>query len=153
MPGAEHPKVVGDRSQLAVMTALYEAGYGLYMPYGENTRCDLILERGTELSRVQCKTGRLREGAIRFAVCSVYAHHPNPKIMFRTYDGEIDAFAVYCPETSGVYLIPFAEIGVKRFCYLRVEPTRNNQVRRVRWARDYEIGTVAIGGLRVPSGA
>jgi hypothetical protein len=51
------------------------------------------------------------------------------------YDGEIDAFAVYCPETSGVY------------------PTLNNQLQRVRWARDYEIGTVAIGGLRAPSGA
>jgi hypothetical protein len=26
-------------------------------------------------------------------------------------------------------------------------------VRRLRWVRDYEIGTVAIGGLRAPSGA
>ena len=153
MPGTEHPKIVGDRTQLAVMAALYEAGYGLYVPFGENTRCDLIVEREAELMRVQCKTGRMRKGAIRFAVCSVYAHHPNPKIMFRTYDGEIDAFAVYCPETCGVYLVPFDDITVTRFCYLRVEPSKNNQVQRVRWARDYEIGSVAIGGLRAPSGA
>ena len=82
MPGTEHPKIVGDRTQLAVMAALYEAGYGLYVPFGENTRCDLIIERGDELLRVQCKTGRLRQGAVRFKVCSVYAHHPNPKIRF-----------------------------------------------------------------------
>src|SRR5205085_11831290 len=41
----EHPKVVGDKTTLAVMAALYEAGYGLYTPFGENTRVDLIVER------------------------------------------------------------------------------------------------------------
>jgi hypothetical protein len=119
------------------MLVLYEAGYGLYAPFGENTRCDLIIERNDRLLRVQCKTGRLRKGAIRFAVCSVYAHHPHPKVIFRTYDGEIDAFAVYCPETTGVYLVPIDDIDVTRSC----------------GARDYEIGTVAIGGLRAPSDA
>ncbi|HEY3542421.1 MAG TPA: group I intron-associated PD-(D/E)XK endonuclease [Gaiellaceae bacterium] len=152
-PGTEHPKIVGDRTQLAVMAALYAAGYGLYVPFGENTRCDLIVERDDGLMRVQCKTGRLRSGTIRFAVCSVYAHHSNPKAIFRTYEGEIDAFAVYCPETSGIYLVPIAEVPNKRGCWLRTEAPRNNQLQRVRWARDYEIGTVAIGGLRAPSGA
>jgi PD-(D/E)XK endonuclease len=135
------------------MAAFHEAGYGLYTPFGENTRSDLILESDRGLVRVQCKSGRLRRGAIVFSVCSVYAHHPHPKIMFRTYEGEIDAFAVYCPETQGVYLIPIDDIRVKRHCYLRVEPSKNNQYQRVRWARDYEIGTVTIGGLRAPSGA
>jgi hypothetical protein len=152
MPGTEHPKIVGDRTQLAIMAALYEVGYGLYVPFGENTRCDLILERDG-LTRVQCKTGRLRKGAIRFAVCSVYAHHPNPKILFRTYEGEVDAFAVYCPETAGVYLIPMDEIDVTRSCYLRVDPPLNNQLVNVRWASNYQVGRAAIEGLRAPSGA
>ena len=63
----EHPKDVGDRSMLAVIFALRELGYGLYLPFGENTRCDLILERDGFLDRVQCKTGRLRKGAVVFA--------------------------------------------------------------------------------------
>lgn len=150
---ATHPKAVGDRTQLAVMAALGAVGYGLYVPFGENTRSDLILERDGELTRIQCKTGRLRDGTVRFAVCSVYGHHPNPKVRFRTYEGEIDAFAVYCPDTASVYLIPIAEIRTKRACWLRVDPPRNNQLTGVRWARDYEVGTVAIGGLRAPSGA
>jgi hypothetical protein len=29
-----------------------EAGFALYVPFGENTRCDLIIERGDELLRV-----------------------------------------------------------------------------------------------------
>jgi hypothetical protein len=153
VPGTEHPKIVGDRTQLAVMAGLYEAGYGLYTPFGENTRCDLIIERDGMLARVQIKTGRLRGGAVLFNVCSTYGHHPHPKILKRTYEGEIDLFAVHCRDNGGVYLIAIEDLPMQHQATLRIEPPRNNQVQRVRWARDYEIGTVAIGGLRALSGA
>lgn len=135
------------------MAALYEAGYGLDTPFGENTRCDLVIEKNGQLARVQVKTGRLRGGAVRFNVCSTYGHHPHPKILKRTYEGEVDFFAVHCRDNGGVYLIGMADIPMKRMATLRITPTRNNQAQRVRWACDYEIGTVAIGGLRAPSGA
>ncbi|MBA2462518.1 MAG: hypothetical protein H0V45_12245 [Actinobacteria bacterium] len=57
------------------MLALRQVGYALLVPFGENTRYDLVIDDGVRLARVQCKTGRLREGAIRFASCSTYAHH------------------------------------------------------------------------------
>jgi PD-(D/E)XK endonuclease len=71
----EHPKAVGDRSMLAVMLALREAGFAIYLPFGENTRVDMIIDDGARVARVQCKTGRLRDGAVRFKTCSDYAHH------------------------------------------------------------------------------
>ena len=37
---------------------------------GENTRYDLAIERNGELSRVQCKTGRLKKGAVYFRTAS-----------------------------------------------------------------------------------
>jgi len=135
------------------MAALYEAGYGLYVPFGENTRCDVIIERNDVVERVQIKSGRLRGGAVIFNVCSTYGHHPNPKVLKRTYDGQVEHFAVYCRDTGRVYLIPIKDLPLKSHGTLRVDPPRNNQLQRVRWARDYEIGTVAIGGLRAPSGA
>jgi hypothetical protein len=52
-----------------------------------------------------------------------------------------------------VYLIAIEDLPMQHQATLRIEPPRNNQVQRVRWARDYEIGTVAIGGLRALSGA
>jgi len=79
----EHPKAVGDRSTLAVMLALQRAGYVVLMPFGENTRYDLVIEKGTSFARVQCKTGRLRGGAVMFAACSSYAHHSNPSLTRR----------------------------------------------------------------------
>jgi PD-(D/E)XK nuclease superfamily protein len=149
----EHPKDVGDRSTLAIMSALQECGYALYLPFGENTRCDLIVERQSNLIRIQCKTGRLREGAIRFAVCSCYGHHRNPETARRSYQGQVDFFAVYCPETRSVYLIPIEDVPLKVAAYLRVHPPRNNQRRRIRMAADYEIARVTTEGLRASSGA
>jgi PD-(D/E)XK endonuclease len=140
----EHPKAIGDRSTLAVMLALQEIGYDVYLPFGENTRCDLIVDDGLSLKRVQCKSGRIREGAIIFKVCSSYAHHPNPKIRFRGYRGEVDAFAVYCRQTLGVYLVPIDEVATRFSAALRITPTRNNQQIGVRFASPYLVASVRI---------
>jgi hypothetical protein len=53
----DHPKAKGDRTTLAVMLGLHEAGFAVSVPFGENTRYDLIIDDGTSLARVQCKTG------------------------------------------------------------------------------------------------
>ena len=135
------------------MAAFHELGFELFLPFGENTRCDIVAGIGGELRRVQCKTGRLREGAIRFALCSNYGHHRNPQTCHRDYRGQVDYFAVYCPETTGVYLVPIVDLPGSRSAYLRVDPPRNNQRRKIRFAAPYEIARVAIEGLRGPSGA
>jgi hypothetical protein len=150
----EHPKDVGDRSMLAVMLAFRESGYAMYVPFGENTRVDLIVDDGDRLLRVQCKTGRLRQGAVRFKVCSTYAHHANRRQPTRDYIGEIDCFAVFCPDTGGVYLVPIEHLSVNTGAALRVSAPRNNQSVRIRFAADYEIGRVdATRQPRASSGA
>jgi hypothetical protein len=140
----EHPKDIGDRSTLAIIFALRLRGYSVFVPFGENTRIDLIVERGSRLSRVQCKTGRLRNGAIVFNTCSTYAHHPNPKITKRGYAGEIDEFAVFCPETGGVYCIPIEDMPTKEHGRLRVTGARNNQSKGIRFAAPYEIAKLDV---------
>jgi hypothetical protein len=140
----EHPKDIGDRSTLAAMLGLKAAGYTLLVPFGENTRYDLVIDDGASMSRVQCKTGRLRHGGITFAVTSCYGHHRNPATARRTYHGQVDYFAVYCPETAGVYLIPIGDLPSRASARLRVEPPRNGQRKRIRYAGDYEIATVPV---------
>jgi hypothetical protein len=147
----EHPKAIGDRSTLAAMLALSEAGFAISVPFGENTRYDLVVDDGLRLRRVQCKTGRLRSGAIRFAVCSCYGHHLNPQTARRDYHGEIDDFAVYCPETERVYLVPISDLPVTTQAALRVEPTRNGQAKGIRIAAAYELATVAVATKAEPA--
>jgi hypothetical protein len=130
----EHPKAIGDRSTLAIMLALKDAGYALLLPFGENTRYDLVIDDGNGLRRVQCKTGRLRDGAIRFATCSAYGHHRNPATARRSYTGQIDAFAIHCPETGGVYLVSIDDLPVKAQGTLRInapeeQPEATNPIR------------------------
>jgi hypothetical protein len=139
-----HPKAIGDRSTLAMMLALSDAGYAVLVPFGENTRYDLVIDDGTSLKRVQCKTGRLRHGAVRFAARSSYAHHPNPKMVVRDYLGQIDYFGVYCPDTGGAYLIPVGDAPVRAAGTLRVTPAKNGQKRKIRVAADYEIAEISI---------
>jgi hypothetical protein len=151
----EHPKDVGDRTTLAVMLALRENGFGVLVPFGENTRYDLVIDDGARFSRVQCKTGRLRQGAVLFAVCSCYGHHLRPGEARRDYRGEVDYFGVYCPETTAVYLVPIEDLSVRVQATLRVEPTRNGQRCKIRFAADYEIGRVTIhaSDQSLPSGS
>jgi hypothetical protein len=51
------PKAIGDRSTLAIIFALQANGFDLLVPFGENTRYDLVIDDGTRLACVQCKTG------------------------------------------------------------------------------------------------
>jgi PD-(D/E)XK endonuclease len=143
-----HPKEIGDRTTLAVMLALREAGFAVLIPFGENTRYDLVIHDGVRLARVQCKTGRLRQGAVRFAVCSCYGHHMRPGDARRDYRGQVDYFSVYCPETTRVYLVPIEHLHVRVQAALRVVPSRNGQKRHIRSADDYDIGVVSVASSR-----
>jgi hypothetical protein len=146
----EHPKDVGDRTTLAVMLALRERGFAVFVPFGENTRYDLAIDDDVSLSRVQCKTGRLRQGVVRFKACSSYAHHANPASRARDYLGQIDYFAVFCPETNCVYLVPIDEVPLRWNGTLRVDPSRNGQRREIRNAADYIVGTVIVASTAEP---
>jgi hypothetical protein len=56
------------------------------------------------------------------------------------YAGQIDEFAVYCPQTKGIYRVPIEAVPSPFWGYLRVDPPLNGQVSKVRWARDFQIG-------------
>ena len=140
----QHPKDVGDRSTLAISLALHARGFVVLTPYGENTRYDLAIDDGSSLRRVQCKTGRLRSGCVEFRTASSYAHHSNPASRARSYAGEVDDFAVYCPQLGTVYLIPIEDVPTARQALLRVDPTRNHQKQGVRLAASYEIARVEL---------
>jgi len=53
----DHPKAKGDRTTLAVMLGLHEAGFAVSVPFGENTRYDLIIDDGTYLPASSARRG------------------------------------------------------------------------------------------------
>ena len=122
-----------------VLARLVQAGKEILVPFGENQRYDLVIDEGDRFIRVQCKTGRLRKGAISFNTCSVDYHHPNSRgsrPYRRDYCGDAELFGVYCLATDGVYLVPVEDVG-RSTASLRIEPTRNGQAKKIRWAKNY----------------
>ncbi len=131
-----NPKAVGERSEVFVFAALVRAGYEvLIAPFSDNQRYDLVLDLDDCFARVQVKTGRLIDGSIVFATSSSQAHRGRGR---QNYRGQCELFAVYCPVLDKTYIIPVDAVPAAE-CSLRVDPSRNKQHRRVRWAADYEL--------------
>jgi len=100
-------------------------------------RYDLVLEINGCFKKVQCKTGRVRDGAIQFNTHSIQWLQGR-KGQKRHYRGEIDLFLVYCEELAEAYLVPIELVGVTT-ARLRIQPTANNQQKRVLWAQDFRL--------------
>jgi PD-(D/E)XK endonuclease len=114
-----------------VLAALLQAGHRPLLPFGAGHPYDIAFGENGQLRRVQCKTGRLIKGAVFFPTSS-WCRDSN----WRAYRDTVDFFGIYCPDTGEVYLVPIEDVP-ERGAHLRIEPTRNNQAKGVRWARDY----------------
>ena len=133
---SRNSKSVGDIAQSQVMAALLKWGDCVLLPFGDNCRYDLVVERDGRFSRIQCKTGRLNRGAVVFSVASSQYHRGGKR---QDYRGQIDAFGVFCPENEKVYIVPIDDFPLVREAKLRLSPPGNSQVKGIRWAAKYEI--------------
>jgi len=140
-------KRTGDISELRLMHDLVRVGYLVSIPFGEDHRYDLVIEKDGQFASVQVKTGRLRKGSVLFNCFSSHTHRGGSAC--RMYTGEIDFFGIYCPDTDATYLVPIGEVPVQ-LGTLRVTPTRNGQCRKLRWAHKYLLyqGMGAVGKER-----
>jgi hypothetical protein len=128
------PSRIGARAEASVASALVRIGRTVFLPaFAADSRVDLVYLSADRAVRVQCKTARAFGGAITFRTCSNTANEP------RTYDGEIDEFGVFSPDTGLVYLVPALDLPI-RTCSLRMDDSRNGQSSGIRWARDFELG-------------
>lgn len=146
------PKLRGELSEMEAVLALMRAGYTvLTAPFTDCARYDCVLDDGGRFLRVQIKTGKLsRDGSvIRFATASNNWHRGTT----HSYVGQIEYFAVFCPDNGKTYLVPVSEVG-RKVASLRLAPTRNGQTVDVRMAAEYEVQpderTEAAGPLRTP---
>jgi PD-(D/E)XK endonuclease len=131
-----HPVDVGHRAEAAILSELVRRGYRVLLPFGVNQRYDLVLDCDGRFLRAQCKSGRLRAGVIQFSAMSIQSNTKGTRT--RGYAGEVDLFIVYCAENQRVYVVSADEVPSSQM-HLRIDPPRNRQSKRVRWAKDYEL--------------
>jgi hypothetical protein len=127
-----HPKKIGDITEAIVFAPLIKLGRTLLMPFGENNRYDFVIDNkdGT-FSRVQCKTGRIRNDAVTFKSCSIQARGER-----KNYIGQIECFGVYCPENDSVYMVPIADCSITTVS-LRLSPCKSGRLKDIKYAVDY----------------
>ncbi len=62
---------IGNLSEGKILAAFVAAGYLVSVPFGSGHKYALVTDDGTQLYRVQCKTGRVRNGVLRFNAYSM----------------------------------------------------------------------------------
>ena len=131
----------GNLSEARVLAALVDAGYFVSVPFGSGHKYDFVIDDTLRLFRVQCKTGRVRNGVLLF---NAYSQSGNGSVRMN-YRGLADLFAVLNPETDNVYLIPVDDVGVTVVSLRRNLPV-NKQVHGIRWAEIYLLKSVVLSG-------
>lgn len=130
-----NPKQKGNLTELKCLSAFYELGYQCSIPYGENSRYDLIADIDGKLIRVQCKTSReVDEGVIEFP-CRSSQSNTHSNLQRRYTANEIDYFCTFW--AGKCYLIPVTECSITK--KLRFVPPKNGQKVGITYAKDYEL--------------
>jgi PD-(D/E)XK endonuclease len=111
----------GNAGEGAVLNALLQRGF------------DLLVPRRRELPPRPVKVAWPRGGCLIFN-CRSTDHGHGP----RSYAGLADIFGVFFPLNERVYLVPVDAVAPSEG-RLRVQPTRNNQRRRIRDAAEFEV--------------
>ena len=124
----------GNSSEAVVLTAYVQAGFLVSLPFGGGASYDFVVDSGARLLKVQVKTGKLQAGCV---VYNARRHRGSKYDTFRRYEeGEVDLFAVWCPDTRQLYAVPAADsAGVEG--RLRLAETKNCQAKNIRWARAF----------------
>jgi len=136
-----HTKQLGDLAEVTVMGAFLKLGFRVAIPYGENSRYDLVVDTGDRLLRTQVKTAQLcgwkdDRSCLRF---HAYSHRfSGGKFAGREdYRGVADIFAVFSPDTGQVYVLPIDNDNLPATdVWLRLTPARNGQRNGIRMAQD-----------------
>ncbi len=133
----------------AVLNTLVAAGKEVLIPWGDHRRYDLaylqvgelIMNGDSRLIRVQCKVARISQdgGYITFNAYSVVPGEKGRRSVKKGYEGDAEMFGIFSPDTSKVYLVPVSEVPSGGNVNLRLLKTKNNQGKKIRWAKDYEI--------------
>lgn len=117
-----------------MLAEFVRGGFDVLTPFGGGQPYDLAVHiAGTRFLRVQCKTAwPVARGCMAFNCRST--DHGRGRI---PYDGLADLFGIHLPTRDAIYLVPIAA-APGHMGRLRLEPTKNNQRRGVRFAADFE---------------
>jgi hypothetical protein len=76
-------KTIGEKSEGMILARLLYHNKIVLRPFGDNQRYDLVVDDNNKFIRIQCKTGKLINGAVKFSTCSSQGHRGKGKQHYR----------------------------------------------------------------------
>lgn len=125
----------GSIGQAYIVAHLLERDYNVLIPVQEGLPYDLVVEKGGQYRRVQCKYRKAERGAIKVPKRNNDYRGIGTVVYSRD---NIDGFAIYCPDYRQIYYVPIGDLdGTTKSLCLRIEAPKNRQVKGIRTAADY----------------
>ena len=123
-------KRLGLMGELKAQYDFIKMGYEVSIPLGDYLPYDLIAIKDGKLIKIQVKTTEnVKEGKMIFDLTS-----QNYYISKKYTENDIDIFYLYCLETEKSYILPVKDAPNCGKWYLRIEPTKNNQIVGINFA-------------------
>jgi PD-(D/E)XK endonuclease len=126
-------KQKGLQAELFVAYLLSRNGFHVLVPFGEDTRYDLVSEKRGVFKRIQVKHVVSKNGALEVQLRSTNNYqtiHYSPE--------DVDIIAACSLEDGKVYFIPLGDVINRSTLSLRLVDCKNNQQRGIVKATDYE---------------
>ncbi|MEA2449012.1 MAG: hypothetical protein QOG63_944 [Thermoleophilaceae bacterium] len=140
------PNQMGAIAEAKVAAAATQLDVTVLRPLFEDKRYDLVFDLGGRLVRVQCKSAPRKGGVIDLRART--SRRTATGYRRGTYSAaDVDAVAGFCPQLDRCYLVPIDHFPPSGALSLRLLPAKNNQLKGLHFAAEYELNPGAIAQL------
>lgn len=114
-------KTIGDIGETRVLYEFTRLGISVFLPYGENTKKDIIAEFNNKLNRIQVKTVSLLQENDTYQVhlSNTSMRSGGKHVISLPTKEDIDYYAIYCLEREKPILIPISLVEGQRAVVIR----------------------------------
>lgn len=130
-------QIKGITTELACMQKFIELGYIVSVPYGNNSRYDLLVDNGKKIWKIQCKTAKLcNNGSYNINTCNKITNTNKTKTKHYTKN-EVDFIASIIEEQLVIIPVELIENSTgKRF---RTELPKSGSISNCNLIKDFTV--------------
>jgi len=126
-------KQKGDIAEAYITYLLKKHGFNVLLPWGEDTRYDIVTEKNGIFKRIQIKYVTSHDGSLQVPMRSCNNHQ-----IIHYSQSDIDIVAAYDPHDNRVYFIPLKKHTNRSAFRVRLVPAKNKQKKYINPASMFE---------------
>lgn len=129
-------KQIGEIGERIAIGELSKYGLDILLPMSDNLPFDFVVIKDGIFYKCQVKTTNIinKNNSLRFSLTS---NNWYKKIEYQYNSDDVDV--IICCDMNTIYLFKYIEVCNKKNIYLKLDETKNGQMRNVNFAKDYII--------------